>query len=75
MHIIDHHKCMPSSTKGHGVHVELKQKTQKSKNIHHGDDAQGQGPFAGCGNNQQSAWRSRKERKVLHSNTLSMDSS
>ena len=41
---------MPSSTKGHGAHVivELKQETQKSKNIHCGDDLWGQGPSAGC---------------------------
>ena len=50
IHIIDHHKCMPSSTKGHGAHVivELKQETQKSKNIHCGDNPWGQGPSAGC---------------------------
>ena len=76
VHIINHHKCMPGITKGHGVHVivELKQETWKSKNVRHGDDERGQGPSVGCGNKQQSAWISRKERKMLHSDTLSVDS-
>ena len=65
MHIIDHHKCMPSSTKGHEVHVELKQETWKSKNVHCGDDARGQGPSAGCRNNSQHGGARKKGKYYI----------
>ena len=54
IHIIDVHKCMPSSsTRGHGVHTttKLKREVQKnSKNVHRGGDERVQGPLAGCRN-------------------------
>ena len=65
LHIIDHHKCMPSSTKGYEVHVELKQETWKSKNFHRGDDAWGQGPLAGCRNNSQHGGARKKGRYYI----------
>ena len=65
VHIIDHHKCMPSSIKGHEVCVELKQETWKSKNVHRGDDVQGQGPSAGCRNNSQHGGARKKGRYYI----------